>query len=369
MPKLLRPLGPSDVASLLGFVPGRSALDVYREVTIGPKIREAPRNELEIVLRVALLTEYARRAARAVVATGAKADPKLPDLVVTPDAVAVDDKGRVLCGVTTACVPWRDAVAYGMVLPRRVQLEAQASMAALGVPVWDVAALLSGPDHRFEIYRVPRDDRVIEVVRSVVASFLGLVESGTPPAAEFGADLIRLACDLYPRPTETRWKQDDSSATRQSIEMYADAADGLKEAQADYEFAAGRVMLAIGDHTGIRCEVGAATWDWRSKKGKRELVVKYWGAKKVEPKDGEDDEGFDETIPAQNAGRVTENYVEREIIQGELHALVVEHPRRVEIENMIEAECEYWHVNSMTSIPDEGFFRLADMIRREVATA
>jgi putative phage-type endonuclease len=196
-----RGIGASDVASIAGVNPYRTAFEVYLE-KIGEldpdaRIDDASRDRMERGHRLEdvalewdrdITGEPFERVTRTVW------HPRLPFLFCHPDARRRPwSKTRRLIEVKTSARPWKDGV------PRHVEVQVQTQMAVTGAASVDIVVLgFDGPPARF---LVERDDELIAALEGLAFAFWARVERRDPPPMD-GSDGARAWLD------RTRWKDE-----------------------------------------------------------------------------------------------------------------------------------------------------------------
>lgn len=181
-------LGASDIAVLAGVSPWQTPFELYLE-KIGELDRDARRSEQDLARMerghrledVALdwhaeLTgisiERVRRDVR---------HPRLPFVIVHPDArVRPWSKSRKLLEAKTAARRWDE-------VPRHVEAQVQAQMAATGAQSVDVVCL--GFDGPPVIWTVERHPELIEALEQLATDFWGRVERRDPPPIDGGREV------------------------------------------------------------------------------------------------------------------------------------------------------------------------------------
>jgi len=203
-------IGGSDVSSILGFNPYKSALDVYLD-KVGEEIKETPMNAR---MRAGLLLED-------VVAdwfseeTGLKVqkDNKIrihkdyPFLIGNLDRLIISENGSgpgVLEIKTTSGFVARSWEAGEVPLHYFSQL--QHYLSVTGYKYGYFAVLVDGYD--FRLYRQERDDDFIEIMNKRLIDFWKQVELGTPPDPATSDDVLKLfpiskAGEVIPATDET----------------------------------------------------------------------------------------------------------------------------------------------------------------------
>lgn len=238
-----RSLGASDVAAVLGLVPGRSPLSVYAD-KLGLAADEPPSK----VQRIGLLLEpvIARLYEDETGRTIRESQLFIRDgwRSATLDAVREDDR----------IVEFKSVNAYSREILAQigeqgtdeipdawlVQLHWQMDLAGQGEA--DLAVLVGGAD--FRTYTVGRSDRVVAQLREKAEVFWREhVEARVPPPEVTAAD-ARLIPLLYPDPSGSKVLTADVASI---VERYEAWGEQRREAEAGQAKAKAELLLALGD--------------------------------------------------------------------------------------------------------------------------
>lgn len=259
-------IGSSDAAAAVGLNPYHSALELWMEKT-GRGYRE-PQDESGnedsptywgTLLEPIVAAHYTKRTGnrvRRINAVLQHPDPKLSwmranidrEVIGTPEVQILECKTAGINGARL----WKDGV------PEYVQLQVQHQLAVTGKAVADVAVLLGG--QQLEIYRVPRDDTLIQHLITLEQEFWQAVLTETPPKADGTDSAERALRVLYPQDAGTtvdfRWDRERSAA-------FADWCQ-VKQSLADLETMEAQLRQsleqAMGEATRARFETGEVTW-------------------------------------------------------------------------------------------------------------
>ena len=147
---------------------------------------------------------------------------------------------------------WRDGV------PEYVQLQVQHQLAVTGKQAADVACLICGNELR--VYRIDRDEELIEKLIDLEAQFWSLVETRQAPAPD-GSESAGVALRaLYPRDTGSTVDFTGDLAMSALFSHLLDARAALDAAQAREAELKQRIQQAMGEATKAVFEAGEVTW-------------------------------------------------------------------------------------------------------------
>ena len=200
-------IGSSDAAAAVGLNPYKSPLQLWLEKTRRDAAvphtdpRDDPQHESSplywgILLEPIVAAHYTRRTGHRVRRINAVLQhPDYPwmranidrEVMGTPDVQLLECKTAGIQGSWL----WRDGV------PEYVQLQVQHQLAVTGKQAADVAVLLGGQE--LQIYRIDRDEALIEHLISLEQTFWGYVERDQPPPADGSDSADQALRILYPR--------------------------------------------------------------------------------------------------------------------------------------------------------------------------
>ena len=267
-------IGSSDAAAAVGLNPYKSPLQLWLEKTRRDAAvphtdpRDDPQHESSplywgILLEPIVAAHYTRRTGHRVRRINAVLQhPDYPwmranidrEVMGTPDVQLLECKTAGLQGSWL----WRDGV------PEYVQLQVQHQLAVTGKQAADVAVLLGGQE--LQIYRIDRDEALIEHLIRLEQTFWGYVERDQAPPADGSDSADRALRILYPRDNGTTLdlKNDlvmsavfsDLLAVRQTLATQTALEAQLKQS----------IQQRMGDATKAVFDNGEVSWK-RSKDG------------------------------------------------------------------------------------------------------
>jgi putative phage-type endonuclease len=201
-----RGIGSSDAAAAVGLNPYKSQLELWMEKTgrlnTAQDAEAQPSTEEDngplfwgTVLEPIVAEHYAKRTGHKVRRVNAVLQHKdYPWMLANLDReVAGSEEVQILecktAGINGAKL-WRDGV------PEYVQLQVMHQLAVTGRAAADVAVLVGGNELR--IFRLQRDEALIERLIALEAEFWRYVEDDTPPPADASDSAERALRNLYP---------------------------------------------------------------------------------------------------------------------------------------------------------------------------
>lgn len=268
-------IGSSDAAAAVGLNPYKSQLELWMEKTgrdgalpkADPHDEESPMywgNILEPIVAA----HYARRTNLRVRKINAVLQHPDPDkswmlanidreITGSPDVQILECK---TAGITGARL-WKEGV------PEYVQLQVHHQLAVTGKRAADVAVLIGG--QHLAIYRIERDETMIERLVELERQFWRHVERDDPPPADGSESADQALRYLYPRDDGSIL---DFKAERNLSACFADLVS-IRQAIAEHQKLESqlrqRIEQAMGDASRAEFETGCVTW----KRSKDSLAI------------------------------------------------------------------------------------------------
>lgn len=259
-------IGSSDAAAAVGLNPYKSPLELWLEKTgrdaslpqIDPHDEDSP-TYWGNILEPIVANHYTRRTGHRVRKVNAVLQHPDPDKAwmlanIDREVVGASEVQILECKTTgiNGARLWKDGV------PEYVQLQVQHQLAVTGKPAADVAVLLGG--QHLEIYRILRDEQLIERLIALEQAFWRNVEADTPPPAD-GSESAEMALRcLYP---EDAGNTIDFTQDRQLSATFADWLS-VRQTLAETEKLEAQLKQALQQAIGIASkalfETGAVTW-------------------------------------------------------------------------------------------------------------
>lgn len=197
-----RGIGSSDAATAIGLNPYKSQLELWLEKTNRDVGLAKPNPDDDttpvfwgVVLEPVVASQYQRRTGNKVRKVNAVLQhPDVPWMLANIDREVIGSNEVQILECKTAGLNgarlWRDGV------PKYVEVQVMHQLAVTGKQAADVAVLLGG--QQLEVYRIERDEALIEQLIALERQFWHYVETDTPPPAD-GSDSAEAALRLlYP---------------------------------------------------------------------------------------------------------------------------------------------------------------------------
>ena len=260
-------IGSSDIASIVGLNPWRSAHDVWM-VKRGLVVEEGNvRTRMGSRVEACVLDEYREETGAELAQFGTVRHAENDWMLATPDAF-VFGAPRL---VEVKCVGWRSAFHWGDeedAIPDYYRPQVEWQMAVTGAEDAHVAAWIGGSD--FRIYTVRRNavlaDALVEAGRRF---WFDHVLTGEPPAIDGSDGARRMLAQMYPRNTKPLLSA--SAEHDRLADCLARARLAFDEAEQAKKAAENAVIEAIGDADGIQSDGWKATYR-ATKTGTRRFV-------------------------------------------------------------------------------------------------
>jgi putative phage-type endonuclease len=259
-------IGASEIASIVGLNPWRSAHDVWLIkrglVTEQGNVRTRMGQRVE----ACVLEEYTAETGAKLTFPGTVRHPDNEWMLCTPDGYV--DGQRV---VEVKCVGWRSAGHWGDdedAIPDYYRPQCEWQMAVMGVAECHLAAWIGGSD--FRIYTVRRNETLASaLIEAGRAFWFDRVIGGEPPAVDGSDGARRMLAELYPRSTKPLLKA--TPEHDELADLLARARVAYDEAEASKKAAENRLIEAIGDADGIGGNGWKVTYRTSEKTGRRSL--------------------------------------------------------------------------------------------------
>lgn len=197
-----RGIGSSDAAAAIGLNPYKSQLELWLEKTNRDVGLAKPNPDDDttpvfwgVVLEPVVASQYQRRTGNKVRKVNAVLQhPDVPWMLANIDREVVGSNEVQILECKTAGLNgarlWREGV------PKYVEVQVMHQLAVTGKQAADVAVLLGG--QQLEVYRIERDEALIEQLIALERQFWHYVETDTPPPAD-GSESAEAALRLlYP---------------------------------------------------------------------------------------------------------------------------------------------------------------------------
>lgn len=270
-------IGGSDAAAILGVSPWSSPFDVYMRLTgVDVEEVEAERLDWGNILEPVIRAEYVKRTGRDVGTPQITfRHPERPWMIANVDGFVrpvYSESGEVkpYKGLEIKTVGTYTAHHWGPSgtdeIPDYYLPQVAHYMAVLNVDEFDVAAFFG--DFSMRIYTVRRDLEFEAVLLEEEAAFWQRVQDRNPPPIDGSEGAKAWLRSRYPR--DERPVEDATANERELVEELRWACDAADAAERTLALAQNRVIEAIADRGGIKCDIGTITYK-ANKKGTRSL--------------------------------------------------------------------------------------------------
>lgn len=262
-------IGASEIASIVGLNPWRSAHDVWLVKRGLVEEKGTIQSRMGQRVEACVLDEYREQTGSELSFPGTVRHPTEPWMLCTPDAIA-DEWVRV---VEVKCVGWRTAFHWGDeedAIPDYYRPQVAWQLEVLGIEEAHVAAWIGGSDYR--IYTIRRNAALIEALVEAGRRFwFDHVLTGEPPPIDGTDGARRVLAEMYPRTGKPpiRATEEHNRLARKLEE----ARNAYEQAELEKKRAENLMIAAMGEADGIEGD------DWRAtykalKTGAKRFVFK-----------------------------------------------------------------------------------------------
>lgn len=258
-------LGASEIGVVLGLSPYKSPLELWREKRGElPRFEGNAQTEWGLDVEPALRQWYARKIGQPVyVPPESLFHPTHSWMRATPDGLVLrdgdakpDDPANWVHGFESKKASFRVSHQWGDGgtdhVPAHYLVQVQAGMSVTGLAEWHMVVTIGGEPP--VIYRVKRDEELIDMMIASGAEFLRLVESGEPPPIDHSESWSSYLSERYP------WSNDVYLAPTPEVDALAES---LRDSQAlwkqtgeDIERFKNQLRAFIGNASGVQTKFG-----------------------------------------------------------------------------------------------------------------
>ena len=259
-------IGSSDAATAVGLNPYQSPLELWMVKT--GRDQDLPKPDPEDtssplywghVLEPVVAEHYARKTGNKVRRLNAVLQHPDPDkawMLANLDYTVVgNDEVQILECKTAGefgARLWRDGV------PEYIQCQVQHQLAVTGKQAADVCVLLCGQD--LQVFRIERDEEVIERLIALERAFWHHVETDTPPEADGSDSAGRALQALYPRDTGTVLDLSGDASLCGDFDELLDIRERLSRLQTRESTLKQRIQQTMGDASKAVFPSGEVSW-------------------------------------------------------------------------------------------------------------
>lgn len=259
-------IGSSDAATAVGLNPYQSPLELWMVKT--GRDQDLPKPDPEDtssplywghVLEPVVAEHYARKTGNKVRRLNAVLQHPDPDkawMLANLDYTVVGNDAVQILECKTAgefgARLWRDGV------PEYIQCQVQHQLAVTGKQAADVCVLLCGQD--LQVFRIERDEEVIERLIALERAFWHHVETDTPPEADGSDSAGRALQALYPRDAGTVLDLSGDAALCGDFDELLDIRERLSRLQTRESTLKQRIQQTMGDASKAVFPSGEVSW-------------------------------------------------------------------------------------------------------------
>lgn len=255
-------IGSSDAATAAGLNPFKSQLELWMEKTgriipSQPDMNEDSPLVWGTILEPIVAEHYAKRTDRKVRKVNAILQHQdHPWMLANLDREIVGDDGVQILECKTAGM--HSAKFWDNGVPDYIQLQVMHQLAVTGQQAADVAVLIAG--QRLEIFRIERDEDLIERLIKLEKAFWHRVETDTPPPADASASSARALRQLYPNDNhQTLDLSEDKQANAMFSELIA-LKDQISEFSEQETLIKHQLQERMGDFGVVEFNNGRISW-------------------------------------------------------------------------------------------------------------
>ncbi|MDF1822265.1 MAG: YqaJ viral recombinase family protein [Alcanivoracaceae bacterium] len=259
-------IGSSDAATAVGLNPYQSPLELWMVKT--GRDQDLPKPDPEDmssplywghVLEPVVAEHYARKTGNKVRRLNSVLQHPDPDkawMLANLDYTVVGNDSVQILECKTAgefgARLWRDGV------PEYIQCQVQHQLAVTGKQAADVCVLLCGQD--LQVFRIERDEEVIERLIALERAFWDHVETDTPPEADGSDSAGRALQALYPRDTGTVLDLSGDNSLCGDFDELLDIRERLSRLQTRESTLKQRIQQCMGDASKAVFPSGEVSW-------------------------------------------------------------------------------------------------------------
>lgn len=255
-------IGSSDAATAAGLNPFKSQLELWMEKT-GRITPNQPSDTEDspllwgTVLEPIVAEHYTKRTGRKVRRVNAILQhQKYPWMLANLDREVVGDNEVQVLECKTAGV--HSAKFWDNGIPDYIKLQVMHQLAVTGQQAADVAVLIGG--QRLEIFRIERDDDLIERLIKLEHAFWQRVVSNTPPPADASASSARALRQLYPSDNHTTINLSEEVESNKMFGELVNVRDQLNKLTDQESLLKHQLQERMGEHSiALFCD-GKVSW-------------------------------------------------------------------------------------------------------------
>lgn len=259
-----RGIGSSDSSAAIGLNPYKSQLELWLEKTNRDQGLAKPNQDDDstpvfwgVVLEPVVASQYQRRTGNKVRKVNAVLQhPEFPWMLANIDREVIGSAEVQTLECKTAGINgaklWREGV------PKYVEVQVMHQLAVTGKQAADVAVLLGG--QQLEVYRIERDEFLIQNLIELERQFWHYVETDTPPPAD-GSDSADMALRLlYPEDSGVVLDFSQDQTLTEAYIQLKQVRQSLSELSTNESILKQRLQESMGTASKAVFAEGSITW-------------------------------------------------------------------------------------------------------------
>jgi putative phage-type endonuclease len=255
-------IGSSDAATAAGLNPFKSQLELWMEKT-GRMTPEQP-SEIEdspllwgTVLEPIVAEHYAKRTGRKVRRVNSILQhSEYPWMLANLDREIIGNDDVQILECKTAGIHsakfWENGV------PDYIKLQVMHQLAVTGQQAADVAVLIGG--QKLEIYRIERDEDLIDRLIKLEQAFWHRVKTDTPPPVDASASASRALRQLYPSDNNNTLDLTENIEANRLFSELVDLRDQLNSLSENESLLKNQLQECMGDNSIALFKDGRISW-------------------------------------------------------------------------------------------------------------
>lgn len=237
-------IGGSDAASIMGYNPRKSALQLWMEKTGQTEPEDLSNNERVYwgtVLEEPVARRFAAETGKRIRRSGTLRDDAHPYMIANPDRMLIGENAGLEIKTTASYLGknWE-----GDNIPDAYYFQCLHYMAVTGADRWYIAALIGGQEMTYKC--IQRRDEEIDMLRKAEAAFWQHVEDKTPPPADGSESAARALAQMYRETKPEPMTLPEAAADL--IQRIDDANEAAKEAKAKMQLAKNQLAEMMGPY-------------------------------------------------------------------------------------------------------------------------
>jgi len=143
-------------------------------------------------------------------------------------------------------------------VPKPYYVQVMHYMGVTNLPYFDIAVLIGNND--FRIYRVYKNDQIIDAIIDKELEFMEWVNTGTEPPIDAAESTRKYLLSKYPKHKDTEIIVADDDQVMEHILAFREATKNIKKYEQIKKFSKNQIMQFMGHHSKLICSKGSITW-------------------------------------------------------------------------------------------------------------